>query len=94
MKLKIEAINLTPSLARDNIAFTVVFSDLSSVNITTANITEMREWVGDCHWSDDCDTEDFSDVQIIRGVNRFFDGGLEAFLETCSVATAGVTGHN
>lgn len=88
MKLKISAIVPTPSLSRDNIAFSVVFSDLSSVNITTRNIADMREWVSDCTWADDCETEEFSDLEIIRGVNRYFDGGLEAFLETCQAVSA------
>jgi len=71
-------------------AFVVEFVSLTPFKPCRAvypeQVLQMREWVDDCHWSDDCETEDFSDAQIIRGVNRFFDGGLEAFLETCSVA--------
>jgi hypothetical protein len=87
MKMKISSIVPTPALSRNNIAFCAVFSDLSCVNITPANIIEMRNWASECVWREDCEIEEFSDIEVIRGIHRHYDGGLLSFMaECCPVA--------
>lgn len=46
-------------------------------------IRAMREWAADCCWVDADGLDDYSDSQIIAGVNRHYDGGVAAFLEDC-----------
>ncbi len=49
---------------------------------TPEQIAAMREWVADCQWGD-MDPEDLaslSDEQIIKGVNKHYDGGIREFL--------------
>ena len=43
----------------------------------------MREWLADCAWADIDDPAEFDgmpDWQVIRGVARWFDGGLTGFV--------------
>ena len=43
----------------------------------------MRDWVKDCQWGDvqdETDVDEFSDVQIIRGVQKFYEGGVRQFI--------------
>ena len=50
--------------------------------VTPDQIAAMREWVADCSWGD-MDEEslaELTDEQIIRGVNKHYDGGIRAFL--------------
>ena len=35
--------------------------------------------------SEDCETDEFTDEEIIRGVEKHFDGGLDAFFKTLEV---------
>ena len=47
-------------------------------------IAAAREWISDCTWSD-LDPErlaELSDDEILKGVERHYDGGLEAFEES------------
>jgi hypothetical protein len=54
------------------------------------DVTDMRDWLADCEWVD-YDSRDFSavaacplkDTTIMRGVQRHYDGGIEAFLVSC-----------
>lgn len=39
----------------------------------------MRCWVADCEWLDDCDVEDFTDAEIVAGVERHYEGGVAQF---------------
>lgn len=51
-------------------------------NLTSVQITEARNWLADCVWAD-MDADDFAeltDAQILRGVERHYDGGVNAFL--------------
>lgn len=59
------------------IAFNLAYG--VSWQISPAILQAMRDWVSECTWAEDCETSEFSDTDIIRGVNRFFDGGLAAF---------------
>lgn len=52
---------------------------------TADQINAMREWVADCagSWSeDDFNVNDYSDLQIIIGVARHYDGGLTSFINS------------
>ncbi len=47
-------------------------------------IQEARDWLADCVWAD-MDPEDFaelSDTAVIRGVDRHYEGGWAAFLNS------------
>lgn len=48
-------------------------------------IAEARVWVRDCLWTDlDAeDVEDLAPMTIVRGVERFYAGGWDAFLAEC-----------
>lgn len=55
--------------------------------ITPEIIKLMKDWVKDCNWretEDDDDSNSFvdslSDEQIIRGVEKHYDGGVAGFL--------------
>lgn len=44
-------------------------------------ILQMRGWLMDCAWADlePEDFEEMTDVQIVRGVERHYSGGLDQF---------------
>ena len=49
----------------------------------SAIATEALAWLTDCMWAD-MDPEDFDDLtpsQIMRGVERHYEGGWSAFVE-------------
>lgn len=51
------------------------------------SVPQMREWVKDCVWADigdDADVDDLTDAQILKGVARFYDGGIDAFVRDSS----------
>jgi len=39
-----------------------------------------RGWVEDCQWNDQEDIASYNDFQILRGIERHYDGGLDQFL--------------
>jgi hypothetical protein len=46
-------------------------------------VKDMRDWVKDCQWGDvesPEEVDEFSDAEIIRGVNKAYDGGVEEFI--------------
>ena len=47
-------------------------------------VKQMREWLADCSWGegDAIDFETMDATAIIKGVDAFFDGGLDAFMLT------------
>lgn len=48
-----------------------------------ALLPQMREWVKDCVWRDVEDADDVDempDQHILRGIQRFYDGGINAFM--------------
>jgi hypothetical protein len=56
---------------------------MNDPRITPEVISAMREWVSDCSWGEGPEEiEEMSDTQIVRGVARHFDGGIEEFLRT------------
>lgn len=53
-------------------------------NLKRSEIDLMREWLKDC-FEDEIDHEyidESSDSMIVKGVERYFDGGVAAFMET------------
>jgi len=46
-------------------------------------IQQMRNWVKDCQWrdvSDESDIDDMSDEEILRGIQKHYEGGVNQFL--------------
>ena len=44
-------------------------------------VNEMRNWVLDCSWSESPDEIlEMTDMEIVLGVNKRYEGGLEEFI--------------
>lgn len=60
---------------------------------TPDQIKKMREWIAQCEWGDDAlyDSENFaeelSDAEVIQGVKRHYDGGIDQFLKDATPQT-------
>lgn len=50
--------------------------------LTPQNIADAREWISDCEWGnlDPEDIAELSDIDIVRGVAKYYSGGWEEFL--------------
>lgn len=46
---------------------------------TPAMVAELREWVNDCQWQDEPDTDQLTDLQILMGCDRNLAGGITEF---------------
>jgi hypothetical protein len=47
-------------------------------------IIEARSWIRDCSWRDRLEElENLTDEEVIRGINRHYDGGWIQFIENC-----------
>ena len=58
--------------------------EIITVAIPSHIIALMRDWLAECVWAD-MDAEDFSsipDAMVIRGVRRFYCGGLNSFFHS------------
>jgi hypothetical protein len=45
-------------------------------------IIEARMWISDCSWCDELeDLENLTDDEVMRGIERHYDGGWIQFLE-------------
>ncbi len=55
-------------------------------NISAEVLEAMRSWIADCSWPDLDDAADLTPAEVIGGVRRHFDGGINAFLQTMEVA--------
>jgi hypothetical protein len=46
---------------------------------------EARGWIADCEWADidEIDAEDLGDAQALSGIDRKYEGGLDAFITIC-----------
>ena len=44
----------------------------------------MREWAADCSWLDADELDDYTDAQILRGVDRHYAGGVAQFCQDAS----------
>jgi hypothetical protein len=51
-----------------------------NARLTPATLTAMRAWAADCEWIDAAALAEYTDAQIVRGIARHYDGGLEQFL--------------
>lgn len=55
-------------------------TDYKGITYTDEIIKEMREWAKDCSWREDEEDnsfiDDLTDLEIIRGVEKNFAGGL------------------
>ena len=50
--------------------------------LTLPQVAEAKEWIADCEWGD-LDPDDALELtyaQIIRGLQRHFDGGIHGYL--------------
>lgn len=47
------------------------------------SIREARGWIADCTWAEELDVEELTDLEVIKGVDKHYDGGWEAFLRDC-----------
>ena len=47
-------------------------------------IKAAREWLKDCQWDDlDCEeVDELPDEEIVKGIKRHYDGGINSFLMT------------
>lgn len=47
-------------------------------------IIEARMWINDCHWCDEPgDLENLTEDELIRGIDRHYDGGWIQFTKNC-----------
>ena len=61
-----------------------------SLGITPKHIEEARDWIKDCMggWRDlesEDDVDDLTDNEILRGVQKHYNGGLAQFIKDSSV---------
>jgi hypothetical protein len=57
---------------------------VGTLTITPAIVLEMRNWAMECEWLDSDSLDEYSDITIISGVSRHFDGGVFGFLLGCA----------
>lgn len=54
---------------------------VNGYKLSAKDIEEMRDWIADCDWVEDQEyLDELSDSEIVRGVEKTFCGGIEAFL--------------
>ena len=52
-------------------------------------VDAMREWLSECTWAD-IDTDDVADLtasEVVSGVRRHYEGGVQAFLRDAWMLT-------
>lgn len=42
-------------------------------------VKQMRDWAKDCSWNDYDEIDELTDLEIIKGVERHYQGGLRQF---------------
>lgn len=48
------------------------------------SIKQMRDWAKDCEWEDvhnPDDVDEFDDIQILQGVQKYYAGGIKRFIQ-------------
>lgn len=58
-----------------------------TIKLSADQLQQAREWVADCQWQDIHDADDvaeLSQVEIERGIDRHYDGGLLQFILDCT----------
>lgn len=53
---------------------------MTRIEATPEQIAAARDWVTDCDWKDNDHLDGYSDEDIVRGVNRHYDGGWSGFV--------------
>lgn len=53
--------------------------------ITYATYWAMKDWIADCVWLDEDELDEWTDLEVIRGVHRHYEGGIEAFIATTRI---------
>jgi hypothetical protein len=54
-------------------------------NASRAEIHAAREWVEECSWKEDPeDIAEMTDDEIVRGVDKHYEGGWRQFREDCA----------
>jgi len=53
-------------------------------HFTPQNLLDAREWIKDCQWQDmdESDVDDLTDLEVVRGICKHYDGGWREFLNT------------
>lgn len=56
--------------------------------VSPEQIQAARSWIADClgGWTDledENDISELSDLEVLKGVNRHYGGGIESFLANC-----------
>lgn len=62
--------------------------EYKGITYTADQIKEMREWLKECQWADiedNSEIDEFSDLRIVKAVERHADGGLTEFIN-CSTS--------
>lgn len=57
--------------------------EYKGITYTDDQIKLMRDWVNDCQWREDADNDfidELTDLEILKGVNRHYEGGLTSFI--------------
>lgn len=57
---------------------------INTTAYTAAQIQDMKNWIMDCVWQD-LDTDDvaqLTDTEVLRGVQKHYDGGLAEFMRS------------
>lgn len=68
------------SIETNAIGYYRVSGDYNGI-VTSEIVADMVDWIADCEWGEcDFDVRGLSDVAIIRGVHRHYDGGIGQFL--------------
>ncbi|SRR6266404_780869 len=58
-------------------------------NITPEIIHNMRSWIKDCQWEDigdESDVDELSVSEILQGVQKHYDGGVEGFIKNSNIS--------
>jgi len=65
----------------DDIEQTATPEDVLQMPDANQIIKDARDWVEDCQWNDQEEIGSYGDFQILKGVDRHYDGGLSQFLK-------------
>lgn len=52
------------------------------MQLTSQQLTEARDWIADCTWTDD--VSQLTDSQVTRGIARHYSGGIAQFIADVS----------
>lgn len=61
-------------------------TNYKGIDYSPEQISAMRDWAKDCQWAEEQGSEfidELTDLQIIAGVEKHYDGELEQFVKDC-----------